>query len=740
LRFPDFISLRLRVMLLILLSVFPALILIAYLASEERGSAMEGAQESAQKLIERAAARFDRTVDEAQQTLTVLAQLPEVQACDPASSRVFSRILARSPGYANVGAVTPDGRHCASAVPFSPDVPVTDLAWYQRAVRTRRFAVGDFQIGHLTHLPSVNVAQPMLDRSGRLTSIVYLAIKLSWLGSLAEQANLPAGSRLWFVDSHGRVLARYPDSKVEPGRSMQAVPVFRSILARRAGLAEASGSDGQPRVYVYSPLSAVEPRGMDPLLVVSVPRAAIYAESDRLLATHLVLLGGTALVVLLLAWFGSDWFLLRTINHLLAVTRRFGTGDLSARTGLSSQRDELGRLARGFDEMADSLQALTRRNQLILGSVAEGILGMDAQGSITFANPAAARMVGYSPDELIGQNGHDLLHRYPHGEPMPEEHCAIRRTLADGQVRRVVHESFRRRDGSAVPIEYVVAPLEEGGSILGGVIAFADLTDRLAAERERAELAGREQRAQAELEATREVQRLKEQFVSAVSHDLRTPLTSIKGYAEFLEDGLGGPLTPGQADYVREIERNVGRLELLLDDLLDYARLEAGTFRLNCEEGDLPQRVRAIAHSLRPLAEAARIRMETNLPEASRPVRMDPTRIEQVLANLIGNAIKFTPAGGRIEVTVRTLDDALLCEVSDTGPGIAAEDLPKLFRRFSQLPSGAAKVGGTGLGLSICKAIVEAHGGRIGVRSQVGVGSTFWFTLPLEPVVAKTTA
>jgi hypothetical protein len=222
---------------------------------------------------------------------------------------------------------------------------------------------------------------------------------------------------------------------------------------------------------------------------------------------------------------------------------------------------------------------------------------------------------------------------------------------------------------------------------------------------------------------------LKGEFVNAVSHDLRTPLTTIMGYAEFLEDEIGGAITPTQAEFVEQIQKSARRLEGLVDDLLDFARIEAGTFRLRLAPGDLREPAREIAESLRPQAEEAHLHVELALPESPLITRMDARRIQQVLTNLLHNAIKFTPAGGTITVRACDLGEGLRCEVQDTGPGIAEADKAKLFQRFSQLQRGMAK-GGTGLGLSISKSIVEAHGGAIGVDSQPGNGSCFWFWLP----------
>ncbi len=253
------------------------------------------------------------------------------------------------------------------------------------------------------------------------------------------------------------------------------------------------------------------------------------------------------------------------------------------------------------------------------------------------------------------------------------------------------------------------------------------------AEAERARVEAREAATRAELTAARELDTAKDAFINAVSHDLRAPVTAIMGYAEFLEDGLGGPLSADQANFTAQILHAATRLGNMLEDLLDIARLEAGTFTLRPEPMDVAAKVEEIVASFVPQLQAERITLESDL---ARPIegRWDPARLGQVLTNLIGNAVKFTPAGGRIRVRATMAGDRLRCEVTDSGAGIAAEDIPKLFRRFSQLEAGVRK-GGTGIGLSIVKALVEAHGGIIGVESEQGRGSTFWFELPRETPV-----
>lgn len=271
---------------------------------------------------------------------------------------------------------------------------------------------------------------------------------------------------------------------------------------------------------------------------------------------------------------------------------------------------------------------------------------------------------------------------------------------------------------------------------LGGGYLFSLLSRKADIEREVVERTNAHRRAldevarrTLELNRAQELDRLKTNFVSAVSHDLRAPLTSILGYAEFLEEEIGGALNPSQSDFVRQIGKSTRRMGHLLDDLLDYARIDAGTFVLRVQPMDLSEQIREIADSLRPQLEEAGLTLEVLVPPDPLLAALDAQRIERVLINLLNNAIKFTPAGGTIRVRAMRESDGLRCEIEDTGIGIAAEDLPRLFQPFSQLESGRHR-GGAGLGLSISRTIVEAHGGSIEVHSTPGRGSVFVMRFP----------
>ncbi|GEM_PF-1651591 len=277
--------------------------------------------------------------------------------------------------------------------------------------------------------------------------------------------------------------------------------------------------------------------------------------------------------------------------------------------------------------------------------------------------------------------------------------------------------------GSSAERELAIAVFLSGSlvsSLLAGIIWA------LASSRSRALAMANDMTAE-----LRNADRAKDEFLSVISHELRTPLNFIMGFGSILEDEILGPLNPEQQDAVKKLLQGAERMLLLVNDLLDFAQIQSGMLHLVPVTTDFPPLAREVLDTLKPLAEQKGLELAGHFPEHLE-LTLDGPRIVQVLTNLVGNAVKFTPAGGRIVVTSRVDGQDLLTEVLDNGIGMAQQDLPKLFARFKQLDmSSTRQSGGTGLGLSISKAIVEAHGGSIGVRSEKGKGSTFWFRLPL---------
>ena len=373
-----------------------------------------------------------------------------------------------------------------------------------------------------------------------------------------------------------------------------------------------------------------------------------------------------------------------------------------------------------------------RRSARLLDSVVDNIPDMvfvkeAAELRFALLNRAGERLLGLSAPAMLGKNDRDFF---------PPEQAEFfiakdRETLRENHLVEIPEEPIDTPAGQRWLHTRKVPILDAAGAPLYLLGISNDITELKAAQAEIEALTSRLATQVEELEAAyarlQELDRLKSNFVNSVSHELRTPLTSIMGYSEFLEDEIGGTLAPEQQKFVAQIQAGTQRLQRLVDDLLDFARIDAGTFTLRIAEADFCARAREVAASVQPQMEGAHLTLAVAC-EGPLLLAMDPQRIGQVLINLLSNALKFTPEGGRITVRARPEAGGVRCEVTDTGVGIAADDLPKLFQRFSQLPGSQA--GGTGLGLSICKALVEAHGGTIGVESEPGRGSTFWFTLP----------
>jgi two-component sensor histidine kinase len=227
---------------------------------------------------------------------------------------------------------------------------------------------------------------------------------------------------------------------------------------------------------------------------------------------------------------------------------------------------------------------------------------------------------------------------------------------------------------------------------------------------------------------------MKDEYVAKVSHELRTPLTAIKEGIGLVQDGSLGAVNAEQADFLRTADESIDRLTELINNILDLAKIEAGRLRLVRRKVAVPALVDTLLGSYRMVSGKRRVEVEgREVP----PVFADPNRIIQVLGNLFSNAVKFTPEEGTIRMSMRAENGQVTVSVSDNGSGIASEDLPKLFQKFSQVGGGQTRLRGTGLGLALCKELIELHRGTVAARSDPGQGSVFTFTLPVyTPEVA----
>jgi len=409
------------------------------------------------------------------------------------------------------------------------------------------------------------------------------------------------------------------------------------------------------------------------------------------------------------------YFLARSLTHpILEVTKKaiqLVSGNLDGEVQVHST-DELASLSKAIGEMGTQLrnkiEEISNEKdylQTILKGMTEGVLVVDGRDRILMVNDALRQLLSLSTDVL---------------DRMPLE--IIRNAELEGAIRKAIQYGenvaleLDLNKSREKTIEVSVVSIhpsstrteEDSEGFRGAVAVFHDIT-RL-----------------------KQLEKIRQDFVANVSHELRTPLTTIKGYAETLLDGALKEDLASQ--FVQVIKRHTDRLTKIVEDLLMLSKIETKEFQLKMEMISLPNLIDDIIDFLKEPAEKKKISLSRHEIHSSLAIRADRSYLEQVLINLLDNAIKYTPEGGRVIVSVVEKDSKdIQFSIEDNGIGIPNEDLSRIFERFYRVDKGRSKeLGGTGLGLSIVKHLVQAHGGRVWVDSQLGKGSTFYFTLPMR--------
>jgi two-component system phosphate regulon sensor histidine kinase PhoR len=507
------------------------------------------------------------------------------------------------------------------------------------------------------------------------------------LEELARELGRETPMRITVIDPLGSVLA---DSEVSPAtmENHSLRPEVARALEGNVGTSLRFSSTIQRwMVYVAVPLT-LQGR-IEAVVRASAPReelnSVVYGQSGSL-----ALFASLLLLACLLAAFLYSRSILRPLRDLLAAVSRFTAGDFGARLHLR-RHDEIWKLAESFNSLGERLQELfheaARRSEeleRIFSSVQQGIALLDSQERILRCNPGFEALAGGRP--AAGRNLWQLM-------IAPGLDELIGKARATGE---------RQSEEAAVGDRVVlctVEPMPESEELL---LVLLDTTD------------------------IRRLDSIKRDFVANASHELRTPLTSIKGFLEM----LGGKLGQEQTRWLAAIQRNVERMAAIVEDLLSLSRLEAQGAELALEPVDLKRIVNEVTGMFAGAIESKGLRLQVSLPEDLPPLMADPFLLEQMLVNLVDNALKYTEKG-EIRVSCALQGGRVLLEVADTGIGIAAEHLPRIFERFYVVDKSRSRGGGgTGLGLSIVKHIVQQHGGTIEVRSDLGTGTTFTVSLP----------
>jgi two-component system phosphate regulon sensor histidine kinase PhoR len=521
--------------------------------------------------------------------------------------------------------------------------------------------------------------RPQLSRGGDFRAVEQAAKAFEWR----------KGAYVGIRDRSGRKPHLGPDQPPPPPEVLQAI---------RGQVATAQRWDEWTQeVRIFAAAPVLEGPRLLGVVHVSAPRLWVERQLRQI---WWAFAAAGALALAVGAFFGQriSRSVTRPLRDLERGAQALSQGEYGQQVPVRGA-DEVGRLAEAFNRMAQQLaQTIDRireeRNRLeaVLASLRDAVVAVGPRGELILANRSAAELLGV-PQDALGRPVREVL-------PLP----ALVQLLEAAAAGRDQSEELPLPGGRVA--EVTCSPIRGNGQPAGAVAVVRDVTE------------------------LRRSERLRRELVANVSHELRTPLTSIKGFVETL---LAGALRDEQNSrrFLEIIEAEANRLTKLVDDLLELSRLESKGVTFQLQPVDLGQLCRAVAERQQPRAERAGVRLECSA-EAGVVVVADPDRVEQVVTNLVDNALKFTPEGGRVHVRVRVRGSEAWVSVEDTGRGIPPDDLPHVFERFYRADRSRTRAsGGSGLGLAIAKHLVEMQGGRIWATSTPGQGSVFSFAFPL---------
>jgi signal transduction histidine kinase len=505
------------------------------------------------------------------------------------------------------------------------------------------------------------------------------------------------------LDREGKAIAWPADLAPEAARSAEGWRVSQdAVKALSSGSVEFSDEAGREMLGAYSPISE-----LGGAVIVSQPQegAYRYALFMKRQAVYAVLLF-LALAV------GAAWFLSRSLSKPITVLTRaaehVAAGDFSHRAEVSTT-DELNDLAETFNTMVSQLKTYSdmqvdriireqKNTEAILFSTEEGIMMIDMEGRVQLANRRARSVLGIGQEESVeGRPLYDLIQAEVMKEPVKD----VLESRKEGYFREIEISLEHSRRFFKCFTTPITAPGHSAP--LGRLLGFYDIT------------------------LDKELDRIKDEFLHSITHDLRNPMGAIKGFVEFMIKEIPGPVNEAQKKMLVSIDRAAFRLLGMINNILDAAKMEAGKMELKLTEVNLREVAARVIELMESLGQRKQIKFQIEGPEQL-VIKADSGLMERMFTNLIGNSIKFTPENGTITIGMADGGESIQAWVRDTGDGIPTEYLDKVFEKFEQVKG--QKAGGTGLGLTICKYVAEAHKGRIWAESDPGKGAKFIFSIP----------
>jgi PAS domain S-box-containing protein len=718
-------GLRLKLVLLAACGIVPLTLLVADLLETQRQGELAKARQSVLALAREGGRRQAELLSDVHNLLSILTAIPAIRSQETAiCGEILNDIVSHQPGLTSLWTASPDGSvHCSNN-PVGLRLDMSGRQYFRDALKTGDFVVSNYLVGRLSGRPVLATALAFDAEHDGDVRVAFAGIDIEWLYHLAEDVARGNGIALVLVDGEGTLLAHTPPLPESLGKSVADHPLVRAMLATTEGAVEVPDLQGVPRIFAHVALTGTGAR-----LAVGVDRAAVLERADRQRMFSLAMLLLVAAGSMVGAALAGEVLVLRWLNVVREAASKFGRGDLSVRAPLPPG-GELRELAGAFNDMADSLE----QRELSMSESEARFRDMAEVSSDWFWETGAdhrftymsqgIRMIGIEPSYFVGMRREELA-SVTRNEVELEALAEHIRTLRSHRPFRNFTYRMVAPDGTNHHLSSSGKPVfDKSGAFVGYRGVGRDMTDAVEAALAMA-------RAREEAEAAN---RAKSRFLAVMSHELRTPMTGVLGTMDLLQ---ATRLSAEQSRWLDIMRTSAQTLMAVLNDILDFSKIEADQLKFENIDFQVKQIVLEVIRLFERTALNKGVVLTSETGGLGDTVVCgDPTRLRQVLLNLVGNAVKFTERGCiSIKVTAPAPEAGKLTvrfEVQDSGIGIGEAEHAHLFQAFSQADATTTRrFGGTGLGLAICRRLVEGMGGAIGLTSKPGLGSTFWFTVPL---------
>lgn len=482
-----FSSLRFRLIILVLFAISPSLIITLYTSIEEKNIATSQIKKEIHQLTYLILSNQNQLIEGIKNFLFIISQLPQVKIGDPElCPKLFKNFLKESPEYLNLGIANIKGDIIASGLPLTKRINISDRIYFKLALKTKRFSIGEYQIGRISGKPSINFGHPVWDNSGQLRGILFIALDLRWINKLCENTDLPQGSEISIIGQDGLILAHHPEPEKWVGRIFSNMETLKRSSSDRGNLYEANGLDGKRRFYASYLISNPQYSG-NIYLSVGIPSDVVFSKVNKVLNRSIIILIIIGSLALFSAIIAGNLLILRCLNPIINAAKRLGSGDMSARTGVTSGINEITQIAITFDEMADSLEkkfqeqkrtqdALKKseeRFKEITNLLPDIIFETDDKGYLTFANQRAFEFFGYTQDDLSrGLNVFEMVAK--------EDYERAKESFGKALIGEISRDELNliTKDGKIFPAIIQASPIVRDGKPIGLRGVVVDISER----------------------------------------------------------------------------------------------------------------------------------------------------------------------------------------------------------------------------------------------------------------------